>query len=34
MSEAVWAAFRRTLELGDQLEARIEPADAARRDKG
>jgi pyrroline-5-carboxylate reductase len=34
MSEAVWAAFRRTLELGDQLEARIDPADASRRPKG
>ena len=26
MSEAVWAAFRRTLELGDQLEARVDPS--------
>jgi pyrroline-5-carboxylate reductase len=26
MSEAVWAAFRRTLELGDQLEARVDAA--------
>ena len=24
MSEAVWAAFRRTVELGDQLEARVD----------
>jgi pyrroline-5-carboxylate reductase len=29
MSEAVWAAFRRTLELGDQLEAQV-ARDAAR----
>jgi pyrroline-5-carboxylate reductase len=28
LSEAVWAAFRRTVELGDQLEAGV-PADAA-----
>jgi hypothetical protein len=28
MSEAVWAAFRRTVELGDQLEARLD-ADGA-----
>ncbi|MGP1674090.1 MAG: pyrroline-5-carboxylate reductase [Candidatus Limnocylindrales bacterium] len=27
MSEAVWAAFRRTIELGDQLEASIETPD-------
>ena len=26
LSEAVWAAFRRTVELGDQLEARVEAA--------
>jgi pyrroline-5-carboxylate reductase len=26
LSEAVWAAFRRTVELGEQLEAAIEPA--------
>ena len=26
MSEAVWAAFRRTVELGDQLEAQRRPA--------
>jgi hypothetical protein len=26
MSEAVWAAFRRTVELGDQLEASVERA--------
>jgi hypothetical protein len=24
LSEAVWAAFRRTVELGDQLEARLD----------
>jgi pyrroline-5-carboxylate reductase len=29
MSEAVWAAFRRTLELGDQLEARVDAAAGA-----
>jgi pyrroline-5-carboxylate reductase len=27
LSEAVWAAFRRTVELGDQLEAALEPED-------
>ena len=27
MSEAVWAAFRRTVELGDQLEAALAPED-------
>src|SRR5919109_4029380 len=27
LSEAVWAAFRRTVELGDQLEARLEVGD-------
>ena len=27
LSEAVWAAFRRTVELGDQLEARLESGD-------
>ncbi len=27
LSEAVWAAFRRTVELGEQLEANIEPID-------
>jgi pyrroline-5-carboxylate reductase len=26
LSEAVWAAFRRTVELGEQLEASVEPA--------
>ena len=26
MSEAVWAAFRRTVELGDQLEAGSTPS--------
>jgi pyrroline-5-carboxylate reductase len=26
LSEAVWAAYRRTIELGDQLEARVEAA--------
>ncbi|HJW22032.1 MAG TPA: pyrroline-5-carboxylate reductase [Candidatus Limnocylindrales bacterium] len=30
LSEAVWAAFRRTLELGEQLEASIEPKDVPR----
>jgi len=25
LSEAVWAAFRRTVELGDQLEASVVP---------
>jgi hypothetical protein len=24
LSEAVWAAYRRTVELGDQLEARLD----------
>jgi pyrroline-5-carboxylate reductase len=28
LSEAVWAAFRRTVELGDQLEASVAPARA------
>jgi pyrroline-5-carboxylate reductase len=28
LSEAVWAAFRRTVELGDQLEARLEVGNA------
>ena len=28
LSEAVWAAFRRTVELGDQLEARVESGPA------
>jgi pyrroline-5-carboxylate reductase len=28
LSEAVWAAFRRTIELGDQLEARLEVSDS------
>jgi hypothetical protein len=27
LSEAVWAAFRRTVELGDQLEAQLEASD-------
>lgn len=31
LSEAVWAAFRRTVELGDQLESAIAPGDAAGR---
>lgn len=31
LSEAVWAAFRRTVELGDQLEAQLAPAETARR---
>ena len=32
LSEAVWAAFRRTVELGDQLEASLDvPAKEARR---
>jgi pyrroline-5-carboxylate reductase len=31
LSEAVWAAFRRTVELGDQLEARLEPGDGPAR---
>jgi pyrroline-5-carboxylate reductase len=31
LSEAVWAAFRRTVELGDQLEARLEVGDDTRR---
>jgi pyrroline-5-carboxylate reductase len=26
LSEAVWAAYRRTVELGDQLEASVGPA--------
>jgi pyrroline-5-carboxylate reductase len=29
LSEAVWAAYRRTVELGDQLEARLEVGSAA-----
>jgi pyrroline-5-carboxylate reductase len=32
LSEAVWAAYRRTVELGDQLEATIEPPGRATRD--
>jgi pyrroline-5-carboxylate reductase len=28
LSEAVWAAYRRTVELGDQLEAGVRPAEA------
>src|SRR6187431_1024735 len=31
LSEAVWAAYRRTVELGDQLEARLEPGDGPAR---
>src|SRR4051812_23545017 len=31
LPEAVWAAFRRTVELGDQLEARLEPPDGPSR---
>ncbi len=31
LSEAVWAAFRRTLELGDQLEAALVPEDGKAR---
>ena len=31
LSEAVWAAFRRTVELGDQLEARLESGDGPSR---
>jgi pyrroline-5-carboxylate reductase len=31
LSEAVWAAFRRTVELGDQLEAALVPEDGAPR---
>src|SRR4029079_15152198 len=31
LSEAVWAGFRRTVELGDQLEARLESIDEAGR---
>ena len=30
LSEAVWAAYRRTVELGDQLEASVGPADHRR----
>ena len=30
LSEAVWAAYRRTVELGDQLEARLDVADGKR----
>jgi pyrroline-5-carboxylate reductase len=30
LSEAVWAAFRRTVELGDQLEARVDGARTAK----
>jgi pyrroline-5-carboxylate reductase len=30
LSEAVWAAFRRTVELGDQLEARVDADQAAK----
>ncbi len=33
LSEAVWAAFRRTVELGDQLEASVGRASAAASDK-
>jgi hypothetical protein len=28
LSEAVWAAFRRTVELGDQLEATLAPGNS------
>ena len=31
LSEAVWAAYRRTVELGDQLEAGVRPATQAGR---
>ena len=31
LSEAVWAAFRRTVELGDQLEARLDTGDTSAR---
>ena len=31
LSEAVWAAFRRTVELGDQLEAALAPEDGSER---
>jgi pyrroline-5-carboxylate reductase len=31
LSEAVWAAFRRTVELGDQLEAALSPEDGPAR---
>jgi hypothetical protein len=27
LSEAVWAAYRRTVELGEQLEASVAPAE-------
>lgn len=33
MSEAVWAAFRRTVELGDQLEGQVAATDATRQRK-
>jgi pyrroline-5-carboxylate reductase len=32
LSEAVWAAYRRTVELGDELEAGLERSDSDRRD--
>jgi pyrroline-5-carboxylate reductase len=34
LSEAVWAAYRRTVELGDQLEASVGQPPADRRDQG
>ncbi len=33
LSEAVWAAFRRTVELGDELEAQLAEPDARARDR-
>ncbi|MDH4143055.1 MAG: pyrroline-5-carboxylate reductase [Chloroflexota bacterium] len=34
MSEAVWAAYRRTVELGEQLEASVDGARPEKRDQG
>ncbi len=34
LSEAVWAAYRRTVELGDQLEASVVPSSGERSERG